>query len=375
MRGMKICPSCVSEVWTISSRGSSPSWIACADQRKGAGDHRLAGDHGRRGRQQNQRQQAPGRGEQVERVRNRFGVGDDQRALAEIVADQRRQHHEQPGILDRPAAEMAHVGVKRLRAGHGQKDAAEHHETHRAVRPEELDPRQRAQTFEDDPGVRDLQKPEHGVDGEKHQHDRAEERRHPRRAAALDEEQQNQNDDRRRQNIRREVGVDLLQPLQRRQNRDRRRDDRVAGEQRRAGDAEQEHDRGAFADRGLRQRVERENAALALVVGAHQEQHIFGGDDDQQRPDDERDGADHLTLADIGVLELAERRLQRIERAGADVAEHDAERAQRQNPELAGAVPRVIVMVERVRGGNGPGEIMRHGQEPGRRGRGRTGAL
>ena len=27
-RGMKICPSCVEEVWTISSRGSNPSWIA-----------------------------------------------------------------------------------------------------------------------------------------------------------------------------------------------------------------------------------------------------------------------------------------------------------------------------------------------------------
>src|ERR1700722_8187453 len=27
-RGMKICPSWVEEVWTISRRGSNPSWIA-----------------------------------------------------------------------------------------------------------------------------------------------------------------------------------------------------------------------------------------------------------------------------------------------------------------------------------------------------------
>ena len=33
-RGMKICPSCVSEVWTISMRGNSPSWIACATSEK-----------------------------------------------------------------------------------------------------------------------------------------------------------------------------------------------------------------------------------------------------------------------------------------------------------------------------------------------------
>ena len=44
----------------------------------------------------------------------------------------------------------------------------------------------------------------------------------------------------------------------------------------------------------LRQRLERQDAAFALVVGLHQEQHIFRGDDDQQRPDDQRDDADDL---------------------------------------------------------------------------------
>ena len=51
----------------------------------------------------------------------------------------------------------------------------------------------------------------------------------------------------------------------------------------------------------LGERVERQNAALALVVGPHQEQHVFGGDDDQQRPDDQRHRADHLALGDAGV--------------------------------------------------------------------------
>ena len=44
----------------------------------------------------------------------------------------------------------------------------------------------------------------------------------------------------------------------------------------------------------LRQRHQREDAALALVVGLHQEQHVFRRDDDQQRPDDERDDADNF---------------------------------------------------------------------------------
>ena len=39
--------------------------------------------------------------------------------------------------------------------------------------------------------------------------------------------------------------------------------------------------------------------------------------------------------AEAGVLEVAERGLQRVERAGADVAEHDADGAQRQKPKIA----------------------------------------
>ena len=47
-RGMKICPSCVSEVCWISMRGRRPSWMAWRAKEIGAGDDGLAGDHGRR---------------------------------------------------------------------------------------------------------------------------------------------------------------------------------------------------------------------------------------------------------------------------------------------------------------------------------------
>ena len=91
-----------------------------------------------------------------------------------------------------------------------------------------------------------------------------------------------------------------------------------------AGDAEQKRNRRLLPKGALRQRLEGEDAAFALVVGLHQEQHIFRGDDNQQRPDDERDDAD-----DFGgpqrAFELTQRRLQRVEGARADVAENDAD--------------------------------------------------
>ena len=74
----------------------------------------------------------PGR-QQIERIFDRLGIDEDQRALAEIVGDQRGQDQKQPGGLDRPAAEMPHVGVERLGAGDGEEDAAEHDEADRAM--------------------------------------------------------------------------------------------------------------------------------------------------------------------------------------------------------------------------------------------------
>ena len=48
-----------------------------------------------------------------------------QRALAEVVEHQRRQHQANQAQADRLAAEVAHVGVQRFGAGQGQHDRAE----------------------------------------------------------------------------------------------------------------------------------------------------------------------------------------------------------------------------------------------------------
>ena len=44
-------------------------------------------------------------------------VDEQQRALADVVERQRREHQDEPGQADRPRAEVAHVGVERLGAG------------------------------------------------------------------------------------------------------------------------------------------------------------------------------------------------------------------------------------------------------------------
>ena len=94
-------------------------------ERIGAGDDCLARDHGRGGREQHHRQQRPLGIEQEERILDRLRIGEHQRALPEIVERQRRQHDDQPGEPDRPAAEMAEIGVERFRAGHREEHGAE----------------------------------------------------------------------------------------------------------------------------------------------------------------------------------------------------------------------------------------------------------
>ena len=90
-----------------------------------------------------------------------------------------------------------------------------------------------------------------------------------------------------------EAGIGELQPLNGRQHRDRRRDDRVAEEHRGADHAEHQHERRAPADRPEGERGERERAALAVVVGAQQDEHVFDRHDDDQRPQDHRKDAEH----------------------------------------------------------------------------------
>ena len=56
--------------------------------------------------------------------------------------------------------------------------------------------------------------------------------------------------------------------------------------------------RGLSRRRSLGQRHQGQDAAFALVVGAHHEEHVFDGDDDDQRPEDQREDAEDFELGD-----------------------------------------------------------------------------
>ena len=130
---------------------------------------------------------------------------------------------------------------------------------------------------------------------------------------------------------------DQLQALDRRHDRDRRRDDRVAGEQRRAGDAEQEIPASNAPPRAdCASAIKRQRAALAAIVGSHQEDDIFDRDGEDQRQDQQRDRADDRFLGeDVGLHAMRERLAQRVERARADVAVNDADGADDEPGEAA----------------------------------------
>ena len=131
-----------------------------------------------------------------------------------------------------------------------------------------------------------------------------------------------------------------LEPLDRGEHRDRRRDHRVAEEHRGTEDAEPDQPPAqpplAFGPAGD-QRSEREDAALAVVVRTHDQHHVLERDDDDQRPEHERQQAVDVGLVERHAVRAAEDLAHRVQRRGADVAVDDADRAdhQRQHAALA----------------------------------------
>ena len=300
----------------------------------GTRDDGLARDRrGSRG-EDDQRQAHRFRRQQIERIGERRRVGQDQRALPEIIQQQRRQDEQEPRRLDRLAAEMPEVGVERLRPGHDQEDGTERNQPDEVMVRDEREPVPRVDRVQHRRIVGDVNGADHRHHQEPEHGDRRKQRRYARRAVRLHREQRHQNDDRERQDERREVGLHDPEALDRRHDRERRRDQRRAIEHRRADDAEAEHQRRAPAERAEGERHQRERAALPVVVGAQQDKNVFAGDDDDQRPDNERQDAEddvaseHALDADGGVDRFAEC----VERAGADVAVDDADAAEGQSP-------------------------------------------
>ena len=158
-------------------------------------------------------------------------------------------------------------------------------------------------------GDRDGDEPDH--------HHGPEERRDIRGAAALHGEQPDQDHDRdRHDEVLGARATTSFKPFDRGQHRDRRRDHAVAEKHRGADDAEQHHERRALADRAEGERHQGERAALAVVVGAQQDQHVFDGHHQDQRPQDHREHAEHDLAGDRARLRRPRSRPRGRRRAG-----------------------------------------------------------
>ena len=196
----------------------------------------------------------------------------------------------------------------------------------------------------------DLLEAQHEQHDEPDQRDRAEPAADARGAEALHGEQGDQHADGDGQHHRVQRRRRHLEALDGAQHGDGGREQAVAVEQGGAQHADHQVDAAAArVDRGLarHQRHQGEHAALAAVVGAHDDDDVLQGDDDDQRPGDQRQDAEHVLMAGLQPGKLAETLLDGVERAGADVAEDDAERRQGQRCRT--------LLAGRLRGGYGAG--------------------
>ncbi len=189
--------------------------------------------------------------------------------------------------------------------------------------------------------VRILNDPVHAepADGQKpDHHDRPEERADSMRPVALNEKQREEDGDRGRDHDRLEHVGRNRQALDGAQHRDGRCDHAVAVEQGRAEQA-QRNQPGAAAPPGGRllrdQGHERQDAAFALVVGAHDEDQVLDRDDERQRVENQRQHAEYVVVCRRDAMRAMKAFLQGIEHARADVAIDDSQRPKCQYSELS----------------------------------------
>ena len=316
--------------------------------REGAGDDRLAGDDGGEGGEDDEGDPRHLGGEQEEgvpdRLRRAFRIQrQDHRPLAHVVQHQGGHHEGEPGKRDRLAAEMPHVGIQRLGPGHGQHDRAHGEKRAQPVGQEEVERIERVQGVEDDCRVGgDVHDPEHRDCREVDQHDRAEKSADAARAMGLDREKPDQDDHRDGHNEGAEPWFDCLQPLDRGKHRDGGRDHAVAIEKR-AGEHAEQDDSGrpsALRDLAADQREQCQAAAFALVVGPHDDADIFDRDHDHHRPEDQAQHSVDVQRVGRDRMMAGKGLAKGVDRAGANVAEHDPDRADRQ---LQYALPLMVL--------------------------------
>ncbi|MNH12404.1 hypothetical protein D3C79_719430 [compost metagenome] len=218
---------------------------------------------------------------------------------------------------------MAHVGIQRLGARQGQHHCTENRHADARVhdkevhRPGRVHRQQHFRTLDD---AIDTQRTEHA---EPQHHDRAENDTDACGAMLLDQKQRHQHHHRQGHDPVVDAVKGQLQPLYRRQHRNRRGDHAVAIEQRSTEQPEQhQHPAQAWIRRRRTPGQGRQghDAAFALVVGAQHKQHVLDGDNPDQRPEHQRQNAEHAVMVGLYAVMAGEDLLEGVQRAGTDIA-------------------------------------------------------
>ena len=243
-----------------------------ARDREGAGDHCLGGDDRCQGGQYHQWHQRPVGRQQEERILQRFGMREQQRALAEIIQQQGRQYHAVPRQPYRSATEMAHVGIQGLTAGDRQHHRTESEKSLMGMGDDQIDGIQRIDGIQHGGIGDDLTQAEYCECREPQTHHRAEPHADRASAAFLDPEQRGQDRGGGGNHRRAEMRRDDFHAFDRAQHGNRWRDHAVAKEQ--CGGKDPEHADYPHAAFGVLERVgdqceQGETAAFAAIVGAH----------------------------------------------------------------------------------------------------------
>ena len=302
--------------------------LAC--QREHTADERLRGnDRRRRGQHHEPTAQVTLRHHEKKQIRLgriRWTLHHKCR-LPEVVQNQRGKNNQPPTRHDRLPAKVPEVCVESLRPGHRQHDRP--HQRPCAPPTSRQQPRtvHRIQRLQDLRAGTDVPRTHGRQHKEPHQHDWPENPPQPARAKTLGKEKSPQNNHSQRQRIATPLRIHTRQTLHRTQHRNRRRDRPVAEEQSRSKDKKARHQPPARSSRRTpikNPRHQRENSALAVIVGAHDQHHIFHPHHQKERPNNQR------RHAQCGLrTRKTHRDLIRIQRARADIAKDNAQRQNR----------------------------------------------
>ena len=266
---------------------------------------------------------------QIERIRDGIRIRKHERTLPEVVQEQPRKHDREPVYSNNVAHEVAFVCIERFGPCQNKEDRSENVKSGPAMLGNQAEAVGWVQRLEHLRILENMGQAGQPDDRKPDDHDGAEKRADTRRAPALQNEKTGENprgdgDDIRLEDRRRD-----LEPLDGAQDRDRGRDDTVAVEKRSANQADQDCGLApsVHLQRRDRKRGQRHDAALAVICGSHDDQHILDRHDDNERPEDQR----HATKDDgskrLDIACRMKRLLIGIERACAYVAENDTQRA------------------------------------------------